>query len=133
MNPNCKQPSKVYPPREGNDIWEGQQVISRPDVHTIQLTKADNFLILACDGVWDVLSNQEAVSYVHRRLLIHRDVQRAAVELVNKVKFDSLPKGERERGGGSTVGAYEYLIPYSLYLTPTKLWVISILPLPSKY
>lgn len=61
-------------------------MISRPDVHSIQITKADNFLILACDGVWDVLSNQEAVSYVHRRLLIHRDVQRAAVELVNKVK-----------------------------------------------
>ncbi|CAM9783645.1 unnamed protein product, partial [Hapterophycus canaliculatus] len=76
---------QVYPPHEENGLWDGQQVISRPDVHSIQLTDADSFLILACDGVWDVLSNQEAVSYVHRRLLTHRDVQRAAVELIDKV------------------------------------------------
>eukprot|EP00752_Nemacystus_decipiens_P001573 g1534.t1 len=74
----------VYPPREGNGLWDEQQVISEPAVHSIELTAADNFLILACDGVWDVLSNQEAVSYVHRRLLTHRDVQRAAVELIDK-------------------------------------------------
>ena len=62
-------------------------MISQPEVHSIELTAADNFLILACDGVWDVLSNQEAVSYVHRRLLTHRDVQRAAVELIDKVQL----------------------------------------------
>lgn len=75
----------MYPPREGNGLWDEQQVISQPEVHSIELTEVDNFLIMACDGVWDVLSNQEAVSYVHRRLLTHRDVQRAAVELIDKV------------------------------------------------
>lgn len=75
----------MYPPREGNGLWDQQQVISQPELHSIELTEEDNFLIMACDGVWDVLSNQEAVSYVHRRLLTHRDVQRAAVELIDKV------------------------------------------------
>lgn len=75
----------MYPPREGNGLWDEQQVISQPEVHSIELTNDDNFLILACDGVWDVLTNQEAISYVHRRLLTHRDVQRAAVELIDKV------------------------------------------------
>lgn len=63
----------------------GQQVISTPDIYSFRVTEEDQFLILACDGVWDVLSNQQAVSYVHRRLLTHRDVQRAAIELVDKV------------------------------------------------
>ncbi|CAM9201076.1 unnamed protein product, partial [Ectocarpus fasciculatus] len=80
---------KVYPPREGDGLWDEQQIVSRPEVHSIQLTEADSFLILACDGVWDVLSNQEAVSYVHRRLLTHRDVQRAAVELIDKALITS--------------------------------------------
>ncbi|CAM9773479.1 unnamed protein product, partial [Ectocarpus sp. 8 AP-2014] len=47
---------KVYPPREGDGLWDEQQIVSRPEVHSIQLTEADSFLILACDGVWDVLS-----------------------------------------------------------------------------
>lgn len=51
----------------------------------MELTPADSFLILASDGLWGVLSNQQAVSFVHRRLLTHRDVQRAAVELIDKV------------------------------------------------
>lgn len=86
---NTKTSEQVYPPQDGHDLWEGQQVISRPEVHSLELTEADHFLIMACDGVWDVLSNQEAVSFVHRRLLTHRDVQRAAVELIDKVNIDN--------------------------------------------
>ncbi|CAM9970337.1 unnamed protein product [Hapterophycus canaliculatus] len=38
-------------------------------------------MVLACDGVWDLVSSQQVVSYVHRRLLKHRDVQRASREV----------------------------------------------------
>jgi len=44
----------------------------------------DEFIVLACDGVWDVMTSQQAINFVRRRLFIHRDVRRAASELVDK-------------------------------------------------
>lgn len=41
------------------------QVISAyPDIKTEQLREGDEFLIIACDGIWDVLSSQECVDLV---------------------------------------------------------------------
>lgn len=37
-------------------------VISAPEVHTVQLTPADRMLVMASDGLWEFMSNQE-VSY----------------------------------------------------------------------
>jgi len=36
---------------------EQQAITCYPDVKEEKLTAADEFMILACDGVWDVLSN----------------------------------------------------------------------------
>lgn len=35
-----------------------------PEVKEYELTKDDNFIILACDGVWDVLSDDDAVNRI---------------------------------------------------------------------
>jgi protein phosphatase 1G len=45
-----------------------QMVVATPDVERVALQGGDEFLILACDGIWDVLTNQEAVDFVRRRL-----------------------------------------------------------------
>jgi len=45
-----------------------QMICATPEVQTFERGPSDEFLILACDGVWDVLGNQEAVDFVHERL-----------------------------------------------------------------
>lgn len=36
----------------------------KPELFTYSVTKDDKFMILACDGLWDVIDNQDAVQFV---------------------------------------------------------------------
>ncbi|XP_027332367.1 probable protein phosphatase 2C 47 isoform X2 [Abrus precatorius] len=59
-------------------------LIAEPDVQLVTLTEADEFLIIGCDGIWDVMSSQVAVSLVRRGLRRHDDPQQCARELVKE-------------------------------------------------
>ena len=43
-------------------------VIATPDVKRFQLTPADAFLIIGCDGLWDVMNYQQAVDFCSQLL-----------------------------------------------------------------
>jgi serine/threonine protein phosphatase PrpC len=44
---------------------ESSKFIShRPDIYKYRITNKDKFIITACDGLWDVVSCQDAVNYV---------------------------------------------------------------------
>lgn len=43
-------------------------VSAEPYVHEMQLTKSASFLLLACDGLFDKLTAQDAVNFVHEQL-----------------------------------------------------------------
>ena len=45
-----------------------QIITAQPDIRKFKLTSEDRFFVLACDGVWDVMSNQDAVDFVSQRL-----------------------------------------------------------------
>lgn len=45
-----------------------QIITAQPDIRKVTLTSEDKFFLLACDGVWDVMSNQDAVDFVGLRL-----------------------------------------------------------------
>jgi len=47
---------------------EKQVITANPDVTEETLTSNDEFLILACDGIWDVKSSQQAVDFVRQRI-----------------------------------------------------------------
>lgn len=36
-----------------------QMVTAMPEVRTLELAPGHEFLLLACDGIWDVLTNQQ--------------------------------------------------------------------------
>lgn len=47
---------------------EEQIVTANPDIREIELTAEDKFILLACDGIWDILTNEEAVKFIDERL-----------------------------------------------------------------
>lgn len=50
--------------RAFGDVEAGPQVTHKPDVFKYQMDKNDKFIIVACDGLWDVIETQEAVDFV---------------------------------------------------------------------
>jgi len=39
-------------------------VTHKPQIYKYKLSSSDKFIVLACDGLWDVLSNQEVINFV---------------------------------------------------------------------
>jgi protein phosphatase 2C family protein 2/3 len=55
-----------------------------PEVEKTRLTEDDEFLILACDGLWDVFSSQNAIDVARSSLRQHNDPAIAARELAEE-------------------------------------------------
>ena len=52
--------------RAVGDLDNTPYVIHKPEVFRYRLNKKDKFIIFACDGLWDVLSNTEACNFVDK-------------------------------------------------------------------
>ncbi|CAA3024065.1 probable phosphatase 2C 6 [Olea europaea subsp. europaea] len=62
--PNSNSPGLAMARAFGDFCLKDFGLISIPDVYYHHITKGDEFVVLATDGVWDVLSNKEAVDIV---------------------------------------------------------------------
>lgn len=69
-----------------------QLVSPEPEIFRQDRNEADEFLVLACDGIWDVMSNEDVCSFIHSRLKITHDL----VNISNQVIDTCLHKGSRD-------------------------------------
>ncbi|KAK6639422.1 hypothetical protein RUM43_007695 [Polyplax serrata] len=81
-----------YKSVEGKGQCE-QLVSPEPEIYVLDRSESsDEFLILACDGIWDVMGNRGVCHFVRSRLLISDDLQHICNQVVNTC----LHKGSRD-------------------------------------
>ncbi|XP_061073524.1 protein phosphatase, Mg2+/Mn2+ dependent, 1Na (putative) [Conger conger] len=66
--------------------WRAQteQLVSpEPEIFEMERSPDDEFLILACDGVWDAISNEELCAFVRSRLLVCNDLREVCTQVLD--------------------------------------------------
>ncbi|XP_024382080.1 probable protein phosphatase 2C 57 [Physcomitrium patens] len=53
-----------------------------PDVKSLVLSEDDEFLLMGCDGLWEVFTNEGAISFARKQLQRHNDPELCSKELV---------------------------------------------------
>jgi serine/threonine protein phosphatase PrpC len=54
--------------RAFGDLDSLPYITSQPDIFRYELLSNDKFMIIACDGLWDIMSNQEVVEFILEEL-----------------------------------------------------------------
>ncbi|XP_018607573.1 protein phosphatase, Mg2+/Mn2+ dependent, 1Nb (putative) isoform X1 [Scleropages formosus] len=60
-----------------------QMVSPDPDIYEVERSPADEFLLLACDGVWDMIGSEELCSFVRNRLQVCTDLSEVCTQVVD--------------------------------------------------
>lgn len=61
-----------------------QLVSPEPEIFVQERDKQlDEFLILACDGIWDVMSNEDLCAYVRNRLQVTDDLGEVTGQVID--------------------------------------------------
>lgn len=79
--------NKVLPP-------EKQIITACPDINVVELCEDDEFLVLACDGVWDVMSSQEAVDFIREHINVEKNLSAVCEKVLDKCLAPSTALGE---------------------------------------
>jgi len=81
-----------YKQVEGKGPCE-QLVSPEPEVSIIERDReGDQFVVLACDGIWDVMTNEELAEFLHSRMRLTNDLS----SVCNQVVDTCLYKGSRD-------------------------------------
>ncbi|CAB4055899.1 PTC2_3 [Lepeophtheirus salmonis] len=63
---------------------EKQIVSCFPEIVEKEIDDSWNFVVLACDGIWDVLSNEEVVNFVASRIALNQQPEVICEKLMNR-------------------------------------------------
>ncbi|XP_067875294.1 protein phosphatase 1B-like [Heterodontus francisci] len=75
--------------------WRGQteQLVSpEPEVYEMDRSDKDQFIILACDGIWDIISNEDLCHFVCSRLQLTDNLEEVCSQIINMCLY----KGSRD-------------------------------------
>ena len=60
------------------------QVSPEPEFYyKVREPEKDEFLVLACDGVWDVMTNEDICSFISARMRVTQDLEQIANEVID--------------------------------------------------
>mmetsp|Transcript_12287 Transcript_12287/g.18437 ORF Transcript_12287/g.18437 Transcript_12287/m.18437 type:complete len:485 (-) Transcript_12287:58-1512(-) len=96
--------------KQNSDLPPAEQMITaEPDIKTVTLEGDDEFIIFGCDGIWDCLSNDEAVKYVRHRIdTIHP--AEIIKEMLDEIISDD-PRASQGIGGDNMTAVVIDLLP----------------------
>ena len=81
-------------------------MIAEPEIRVEQLGPEDEFLFMACDGLFAVFSCQEAVDFLHSRLSAmppnEQEPQRAVQDIVHEAIHERRSRDNAGRLSGSS-------------------------------
>ncbi|XP_052190329.1 probable protein phosphatase 2C 60 isoform X1 [Diospyros lotus] len=73
---------------------EKQIVTANPDINTVELCDEDDFMVLACDGIWDCMSSQQLVDFVHEQLKVESKLSLVCERVLDRCLAPSTAGGE---------------------------------------
>ncbi|KAH1203796.1 putative protein phosphatase 2C 60 [Glycine max] len=73
---------------------EKQMVTANPDINTVELCDEDEFIVLACDGIWDCLSSQQLVDFVRQQLLLETKLSAVCERVLDQCLAPTITVGD---------------------------------------
>ncbi|CAL0323152.1 unnamed protein product [Lupinus luteus] len=73
---------------------EKQIVTAKPDINIVDLCDEHEFMVLACDGIWDCLSSQQVVDFVRQELLSVTKLSAVCEKVLDRCLAPSITFGE---------------------------------------
>ncbi|XP_077222326.1 putative protein phosphatase 2C 11 [Tasmannia lanceolata] len=73
---------------------EKQIVTANPDINIVDLCDDDEFVVLACDGIWDCMSSQQLVDFVNEHIKVESNLSTVCERVFDRCLAPSTAVGE---------------------------------------
>lgn len=82
-------------------LGQCEQLVSpEPEIFCQDRNEADNFLVIACDGIWDVMSNADVCGFIHSRMKLTDNLEDVANQVIDTCLHKVGASGRGVRLGG---------------------------------